>query len=305
MGFTVTAVTPTTIVRNDVKKALDTGVAYQVVLAFLGEDTTNGGYTITQSTSAPAAVTLTAGQALSINVPVANLPAGAANTPTIAVFLKAGAGNYTLSEFAYLDSTLSQDFNHIIVNKPLASAPGNFTFALLNSITADSTLGSRRPVGWDFTTLSPTTGGVTVTRQVTQVTVAPDTSADFQIVTTRTAQIAFQLLPNDIIDVVKGNAGDYVTYTASSGKVIQEAQMSLNTAAALITGNRPLKLLLPPDSQGLQEVRVYLGQLLQNQQQNEEAWTKTAPNPISYTYSAVSLDKLIISEHSEIQWKNS
>jgi hypothetical protein len=306
VGFTVSAITPTTpYTLNDIKKPLDTGVNYQVILAFLGSDTVNGGYTITVGSSASPPTTVSTGQGLYVRVPAANLPNAASNTPAIACFLKAGNGNYTLAEFAYLNVNSGADFDHVIFAKPLTSAPGNFTAALLQSASSDAVLGSRSTVGWDQSTLQPTTGGVTVTRSVTQVSVSPDNSADFNIVTTRTAEISFQLLANDILDVVQGNAGDFIQYTATSGKSIQESQMSLNTAAALIAGNNPMTLLMPPDSQNNQEIRLYLGQLLQNQTQNTEAWTKSATTPISYTYSAVSIDKLIISEHTEISFKTS
>jgi hypothetical protein len=302
VGFTVTAQAPTTLVLNDVKSALSS-VATQVILAFLGQDLVNGGYTITQSTSACAAVTPTAGQGLLINIPVANLSAvtNVGNCPAVAVFIKQGAANYVLAEFAYLAG--STDFNHMVVANPLQSAPSGFTAASLTSGASNTIWGSRLAGGWTFTTLSPTTGGVTVNRDVSTVSVSPDTAGDFNIAVTRTASIEFSLLPNDVINVVQGNAGNFVQYTASNGNVIQEAQMSLFTAAALILGNNPMTMLMPPDSNGIQEVRLYLGQLLQNQTSNTEAWVKTATTPIKYTLSAAPIDLLINSEHTEVVYK--
>lgn len=305
VGFTATLSNPT-IYLNSVKKALSLGTAYQVIWAFLGTDNVNNGYTITVASSAATGVTPTSGTpAIYVNIPAANLPNLAANTPAVAFFLKAGNGNYTLAEFAYLNVNSGADFNHTITEAPLFSAPGNFTATTLQTFAVDPVLGSRQAGGWTASTLTPTTGGVNVSRNVTQVTVRPDNSADFQIVTTRTVEISFQLLANDIINIVQGNAGSFVAYIAASGKNIQEAQLSLNTAAALITGNNPMALLMPPDALGLQEVRLYLGQLLQNQQQNQEAWTKTDTTPVSYTYSPVSLDKLTNSMNTEIQYKTS
>ena len=56
VGFTAT-LNATVPVYNDVKSKLVQGVAYQVVWAFVGSDSVNGGYTITQSSSAAPAVT--------------------------------------------------------------------------------------------------------------------------------------------------------------------------------------------------------------------------------------------------------
>jgi hypothetical protein len=301
VGFTAALINPTTLYLNSVKKALTLGTGYQVVWGYLGVDNVNGGYTVTVcSSAAPSVTPLSATPAIYMNIPAANLPAGAANTPAVAIFLKAGNGNYTLAEFAQLNVNSGIDFNHVITEAPLFSNPGNFTLATLQAATVDPTLGSRVAGGWSPTVLSPTTGGVTVTRSVTQVTVSPDNTADFQIVTTRTVQISFQLLANDVLNVIQGNAGSFVQYTSTNNGIIQEAQMSLNTAAALISGNNPMALLMPPDSSGNQEVRLYLGQLLQNQQQNTEDWKKDSTTPIGFTYSAVSIDKLTNSLNTEI-----
>jgi hypothetical protein len=303
VGFTVTTMAPTVSIPNDIRGPLISGTAYQVIWAFLGHDSVNNGYTVTAGSSASGAVTPSTGQGLLVNIPVGNFPAGSSNTPAIAIFTKAGNGNYNLNEFAYYNANSGYDFNHFLGYSPLFSAPGNFTASLLQSASSDPVLGSRSAVGWSKSTLSPTTGGVRVTREVTQVTVRPDTSADFPIATTRTAEITFQLLPNDIINVVEGNAGTYVQYTASNGFIYEEAQMSINTASALITGNNPMVLLMPPDNSGTQAVRLYLGQLLQNQTQNVENWTKTDTAPIGYTYSAVAIDTLTVSMPTEIQSK--
>lgn len=288
---------------NGPQKALNVGTQYQVIWAFLGLDSVNGGYTISQSSSAAPAVTITTNNpTILLNIPAANLPAGAVNTPAIAVFLKAGNGNYSLTEFAYLNVNSGLDFNFLVKIQPVQGAPAGFTSSLLTSGGSDPTLGSRLPYGWTFSALTPTTGGVKVTRQVSQVTFAPDTAADFNVTTTRTASIEFKLLPNDILDIIKANAGVYASYVAG-GHTYSEGEMSLNTAAALITGNSPLLMVMPPDALGVQETRLYLGQLLQNQEQNEEDWTKTAPTPITYKYNAVSVDKLTIGMSTELNVK--
>lgn len=298
LTFTASAVSPTVLDNNDVNQALPTSTNMQVIIGLMGRDVTNGGYTIGYCSPGSGIVSLTTGQAIEVKVPVANWPANVNKAIAAAIFLKIGASDFYLSNFAYIDPTV--DFSFLIKAKPLASAP-TFTSALLQSVTADDTLGDRSPLGITYRALSPTTGGVTVNREVSEVSIDPDTGNQFSVATTRTASISFQLLANDIRDVVAGNAGLYAQYT-SGGAVFKQAQMSLNTAAALITGNKPLKLVLPPDSLGVQEIRLYLGQLVQNQQANTEAWTKSATTPITYTYSPASIDKLINNQHTEIAY---
>jgi hypothetical protein len=300
VGFT-TALNAAVPVFNDVKQPLNMNVAYQVIWAFMGQDTVNKGYTITQSSSAAPAVTpVTATPSILLNIPAANLPAAAANTPVIAIFLKAGNGNYGLTEFAYLNSNNGLDFNHLIKGQPLNGAPVGILATDLTTGNPTALLGSRLAGGWVFSNKTPTTGGSTINREVTSVTVSPDNAADFNITTARTVSIEFSLLTNSILDIIEGNAGTYAAYTAG-GHSYQEGEMSINTAAALITGNAPLICFLPPDSSGVSEARLYLGQLLQNQTANTEAWTKTATTPIKYTFSAVAIDTLTDGMATEIQ----
>lgn len=296
--FTASAVSPTVLEINDVNQALPTSTNMQVILGLVGRDETNGGYTVAQCSPGSGIVSLTSEQVIEVKVPVGNWPANTNKATALAVFLKIGASDFYLADFAYLD--LDTDFSFTIKAKPLAGASA-FTSTLLQSTTSDDTLGDRLPKGITYRNLSPTTGGVTVNREVTSVSVDPDTGNAFGIASTRTASITFQLLANDIRDVVSGNAGVYAQYT-SGGYTYKQSKMSLNTAAALVTGNKPLKLVLPPDNNGTQEIRLYLGQLVQNQSANTEAWTKTATTPITYTFSPASIDKLINNQHVEIAY---
>lgn len=302
VGFT-TALNAASPLYNDVKKPLDLGVAYQVVWAFLGNDELNSGYTLSQSSSAAAAVTpITATPTILLNIPAANLPAGAANTPAIAIFLKAGNGNYGLTEFAYLDVSSGLDFNHLIKTKVFQGAPTGILAADLTGGNSTSILGSRLAGGWTFSNLTPSTGGTQIQREVTSVSVSPDNAADFNVTTTRTVSISFQLLSNDIIDIVRGNSGTEASYT-TGGHTYTEAETSINTAAAIIKGNNPLICVLPPDSNGVSETRLYIGQLLQNQTANTESWTKSATTPISFTFSAAPVDTLTDGMATELMVK--
>lgn len=303
VGLTITAsaITPTSLVRNDLNLKLDTSATYQVMIGLVGEDQTNGGYTVGYCSQGSGIVSLTTGQVIQVSVPNASWPANFSKAAAVALFLKINSADWQLAGFAYLDD--QNDFYHTIKAKPLPDAP-KFTTAVLRSTTADSVLGDRAGTGYTYTSLTPTTGGVTVNRETTTVSVPIDTAADFQLTSARTATISFQLLSNNIVDVVRGNAGNFAQYTAG-GATFQEAEMSINVAVARVTGNKPIKMLLPPDSLGRQEVRLYLGQLTTNQTGNSEAWTKTAPTPIGFTFSAVPMDKLLQSQHGEISYLRS
>lgn len=295
--FTAAAVTPTTTLINDIKLPLP-AATYNVIVALVGEDKTNGGYSVGVGTAASANVVLTAGQGILVTILNADFPANMGKAACAAIFLKQGSADYQLADFAYIDPTT--DFKHVVVAKPLITAPF-FTAALLNAATADDTLGDRTPTGYDYVNLTPTTGGVQVTRDVTTVTVSPDNTPDFDVATARSTTIAFQLLPNDVLDVVRASAGNYVKYT--SGVVIEEAQQSLATAVAKLIGNKPFKLIMPPDSSGYSEVRLYLGGLIQNQVAFTENWQKAATTPIQYTFATAIQDRLLVDEHVEVIYK--
>lgn len=301
VGLTISAsaITPTTLLINDVKNKLDITASYQVMIGLVGEDNTNAGYTVGFCSQGSGVISsLSAGQGIQISVSNASWPANFGQAAAVAVFLKINSADWQLAEFAYLDD--QYDFSHVITTRPIVDNP-KFTTTVLRSATADATLGDRSPTGYTYTALSPTTGGVTVNRETTTITVSPDTSSDFTLTSSRTASIQFQLLANDVVDIVRGNAGNYVEYT-SGGATFKQAEMSLNVAVARILGNKPVKLLLPPDSRNRQETRLYLGQLTTNQTANTEAWTKTATTPVGFTYSAVPIDTLLQGMHSEITY---
>lgn len=298
LTFTASGVTPTDLLLNDVKADLDTTATYQVIVGLLGRDTTNKGFTVGRCSPSSGNLVVTAGQVICVSVVNANWPADFSSAICAAIFLKKNSGDFQLADFAYIDA--SNNFNHAIMAEPVISAP-SFAIATLQSTTVDDTLGDRAPLGVTYAVLSPTTQGVHVARNVDTVTVSPDNSTDFQIATARSTEITFQLLPNDIKSIVRASAGNYAKYT-NAGRDIEESQMSLLTASALLTGNAPFKLLLPPDRNGRQEVRLYLGTIRQNQTQWTEDWTKTAPTPVSFTFSTVSLDRLINDMHIEMAY---
>lgn len=303
LTFSASSVTPSIYDNADKRLNLDSSLDYQVILTPMGLDLTNSGYTMGQGSVNSGTLNIgSAGDGIKVSVTNANLSAlggGAAGLFAIGVWLKIGAANFQLVDVGYCDP--SEDFVHVVMTKPSREALTK-TSTLLQNTTADDDLGDRAPVGVNFRTLSPLTGTVTVDRAVDAVEFRPNTSANFSGATTRTAAIRFQLLSNDVRDVVGGNAGTFVRYT-HSGTTYEEAQMSIQTASVKITGNKPMVLLMPVDKQGYQEVRLYLGQLLENQEANTEDWAKDDQTPISYAYQPVPSDTLLDGIPTEVIWK--
>lgn len=300
LTFTASAATPTSLLLNDANPDLDTTASYYVTIAPVGEDKTNGGITFGATSPVTGPITVTAGQGILVNVANANYVSNMSSAMAMAVFLRKNSGNYQLQGYAYIDP--SNDFNYMITSEPLATA-SSYTAALLQSTTADDAIGSRVPYAITYAALTPTTGGVNVSRDVASVTVSPDNAPDYQLATARGTTITFGLLPNDIKQVVQANAGNYAKYSVSGGHIVETSNMSLATAVALITGNMPLKLVLPPDANRVQEIRLYMGTITQNQSSGAEPWSKTSTTPLQFTFANVLVDALLNDVQVEVCYK--
>lgn len=299
LTFTASAVTPVDSSLNDVRRALDPSVTYQVSIGLLGRDSTTGGYTVGRCSPSSGDLTISAGQGIQISVQNEDWPAGVEEAFAVAVWLKSGAGNFALCQYAYMDP--DADFVTAVFARPTSESMRK-SITLLQSASSDDDLGDRDAKGFTFRTPTPTSGGVQISRDVSTVTFTPDTANDFQGTTTRTASISFELLQNDVKDIVDANAGTYIKHTFE-GTTYEESQMSLFSASARLTGNKPLKLVMPQDGNGYQEIRLYIGQLTQNQEGNQESWTKDNQTTVSYSYSPAPLDTLVQGVNTEITYK--
>jgi len=298
--FDASAVSPSAFLNNDVNSNLSTSTTYQVAMCLLGRDIVNGGYTIGPVSPGSGVLSLTSGQIIRIHVSNGNWPANYNLAIAAAIFLKSGSGNFQLADFAYIDTT--KDFNYAVMAQPLTSSP-TYTYSTLQSNTNDSFLGSRAPYGVTYTTLGPTTQGVSINRDVTTVTISPDNAPDFQLTTSRAANIQFQTLPNAVLDFVKSSAGLYATFAGDGTSTIEVAQQTLLTATALVKGNRALILNMPVDATGVGETRLFIGNLTANQVASSVSFTKTAQAPIQYNLQTAPIDTLVGSQHSEIIYK--
>jgi hypothetical protein len=297
LTFTASGVTPDDLLINDTQSALSTSDTYQVIVGLVGRDP-KGGYTVGYCSPSSGNLTITAGQVIKVSVLNANWPANFNYATAAVIFLKTNAGNFQLCQFSYIDP--SDDFITFIPTKPLRAAP-SFTSALLQSTTSDPILGSRSGLGVTYLEITPTTGTFTFRNPVSNVTVSPNNAGDFQIATNRSVGVEFQSLSNDLKAFVQSAAGNYVSYT-TGGSTYKEARRALNTAQAILRGNKPIQVFMPPDPTGAQEVRLLVGQLTVNQTELTEAWSKTATTPVTFRFDAASLDRLINNMHTEISY---
>lgn len=303
LAFSASGTAQTTFDNNSSRSPLDVTATYQVALTALGVDLANGGYTVGPSTVSSGNLVLTSALP-GIKVSIASgalsgLGGSVAEMFAVAVWLKTGAGNFVLTDHAYVDP--SQDFVHMVCTKPRRSGISK-TLVQLQGSTQDDDLGSRVPYGCTFRATPTTTGGVTLNRTGDKVSFSPDNAGNFDEKTTRTVSIEFSVLSADLRDQVNANAGTYVRYTHSAVEY-EEAQMSEYTTAVSVPGCKPIIMVQPPDSLGFQAVTCFLGQILQNQSDNTLAYTKDNQIETKYVLSAVPNDTLTNNMNTELQWK--
>ena len=293
--------TPVTRVNNEVRSDLTTGVAYQVVLACMGYDIVNGGWCIGVASQPSGSVTLsTAGQGIAVNVPNGSWPGGmftAGDHRLVAVFLKAGAGSYTLCDFAYVDP--SNNFNFLINAQPFSGTPTR-SLAFLQAASTDSVFVSRAPYPGAETSVGVTSGGVTIDRGVSQANISPDNAPDYSVVTSRSCNVTFSSLQNNVVDIVRGSSGLYAQFTAIDGNAIQVAQSTMLTASAVLKGNAMIVINEPADSYGISATRLLLGNLTISQTQVTISRNKTSPALVNYNLQTAAVDGLLVNMNSEV-----
>jgi hypothetical protein len=179
------------------------------------------------------------------------------------------------------------------------------------NVPSDVILGSRGgqavtgicgPLGVSYLEITPTTGVFNFKRPVTNVQVSPNNAPDFQVATGRGVGISFESLVNDIKTFVQASAGVYAKFVGDNASNITIGLLSLNTAQAILRGNRSVQVFLPPDAAGNQEIRLLLGMLTFNQIELDEAWSKSATTPVRFQFDPASLDRLITNQHTEVQY---
>lgn len=293
------AVTPTTpILNNEIRADLDPSATYQFVIGLWGYDKPNQGWTIGKCSQPSAATTITAGQFIRLSVPNASWPVGFSGTKLVAVFMKKGASDYQLCQLAYLDP--ANEFNTAIAAECFPVTPVR-TLAFLQNASGDSTMGSMLPYPMSQEDVGTTTGGVNYDRSAATVTVSPDNTTDYNVVTARGCSLSFNLLASDVRDVVKATAGIDVKYVGNDGANYEEAQQTLITAAAILKGNRHI-IVNETTSDGTPVIRILVGNLTTSQAAVTVSRTKTAVAQLQFNLQTASVDALLNGLDSEIAY---
>jgi hypothetical protein len=297
VDFTASVVTsPTKLFLNDIQTGLPISDSLEVCVTPVGEDKTNTGLTVGPATDESGDLEVTAaGQVIKVVIENADFPTNFGKG-LAAIWLKEGAGDYKLARFSYVDP--AKDFITHVMTRPLATVQ-EFAYSLLASSTADDDLGDRNPEGWNRVRYGPTTGGVDVERIVDEVTIDIDTSTGFPIATARSTTVSFRVAANDILDIVRAGAGNFVRNT-HAGVEYEEALQSLATANARVTGVKPFMLIMPINSRGFQEIRLFIGSLTTNQVGFTQNWGKTGLANTSYVFRTAIQDRLLPDQHCEI-----
>lgn len=296
LTWTASSVLTTDQLVNDVNPRLDTTASYYFMIAPLGEDKVNGGYTIGSASPIVGPLTIdgTTTNGFCLQILAANFTTNLNKAGGCLVFMRKNSSDYIPHSIAVVDSN-GNDFSTTIVSEPLPGAVG-YTAAQLQTAVVDTAtpFGSRNPYGYSWVLLSPTTGGVTVTFDANEVPVSPDSGPDFNAVAGRGCSFSFSLLANAIKDVIRANAGNYAKYTLpGSTKIVEVATMSMQTAVSIISGNKPWKLVMPPDANRTSEVQVFYAAVTQNQTGGSMLWSKSATTPVQMSVENINVDTLL------------
>lgn len=296
LTWAASTISVTDVLVNSENPKLDETAQYYFIIAPLGEDKVYGGYTIGAGSpvSGPVTVSNNLTQGICLQIAASNFTSNLTMAGGMMIFMRKNSSNYIPHSVAYIDPD-GNDFSVTIVNEPIPGAV-SYTAAQIQTSVVDATgpFGSRVPYGYQYVALSPTTGGVTVNFDANQVPVSPDTGPDYNAVAGRGFSFTFNLLANAIKNVIQANAGNYVKYTLpGSTKVVEMANMANQTAIALLAGNKPWKMVMPPDANRVSEVQVFYATITQNQSANTMAWTKTATTPVSFNVQTINVDTLL------------
>jgi hypothetical protein len=294
MAFVASGYVADNIFYNSFRAPLLRTDTYQVAVTLTGQDTTTDGYSSTVSTSPSGNIVLTGSQNV-INVYLSNAswPSNFSNAAFVCVWLKTNSGGFQLAECVAVDAI--NDMVVTVKAKPMAQYT-QIPIATLQASSSNSSypeLGDRNPQGFQFVTQSPTTETVNVIFNPSgKVTFSPNNAADFDAISSRSAEVQYQVLANDVLTFCRASFGDYTQVTAN-GHVYQQADLAANTAQIVVQGNRPFIVTPPPDpATGVSEQVLFTSLFLKNLDSITQAWSKKAQTPTPYHFVTVPSDYL-------------
>lgn len=296
ISYTASGSTLDDLVSNSILNPLATGVNYEVVLALVGNDQTTKGLSYSRSTPSSGVLTLTGNNnAIAVTIPNASWPTNYQYAGFVAVFLKQGSADaFQLAACQAIDTT--NDMVIFILAAPQSTA-NKYTISQLNSTStiSDNSLGDRKPTGYDFFQITPTTRDITQKDTVpAQITFTPNTSADFNVATTRGFDVEFFSEANDVKTLIQAGAGDYGSKVIG-GVTYKQSARAINTAQIKLPGVMPLVIIMPPDPVlGVGETMLCTSLLLQNQDELSLAWSKRNETPVRWHFQSISSEVSMI-----------
>lgn len=284
------AVTPSKYTNTQGGKKLSG--SYKIAVAPFGRDIVNFGYTFGIPTAFQGmAVSITSGQGLLIRIATGAKPGFMSKTIAMAVFLQKGSADPWLAGYAFIDN--SADFAYLQMTEPGADVP-TFTTTQLSAGTVVSPSGSRDPYGVTYRKITPTTGGVRFTHRRQKVQVSPDQTLDYEAPTAAATDISFRAYRQGIEDVTYSIGGNFTSFTDTNSDLVELGESDLYTTAAAVEGNRAIKIVMPRQPGGLQQQRLYIGNLTVNSADVTEEYLKTAQAALDFNFTAASYDDLLV-----------
>lgn len=297
LAFSASGSLMTDYVHNSIQAPLATGVNYNVVVALVGKDNATDGWSVTPTSAPCGQFQITNVQnSIKVMIPNASWLTNFQYAGYVAVFLAQGAGNYQLAQCAPVDPSFDMCITISAVPLPQAESWPLGTLTSTTTVSSNA-LGDRKPTGYTFTTLTPTTEDITLTDSVGgSVTFTPNNSSDFTIATARSFGIQFKTEANDVKTFIQASAGEFSS-TSNAGRTFQMSARAINTAQVIIKGNTPLIVTMPPDpTLGVGEKMLCTSMLLQNQESLALVWSKKNQSPVSWSFQTVPNDVLMFNQ---------
>lgn len=285
---------------SSIKQPLPTATNLQFRVALMGRNTIiygNGGYSVTPASPATGILQLTGTQAAEIIVPLGNWPSNFQYAAAVVVYIKIGSRDWQIAGFRQIVDDI--DFTTTITRKPTSSV--TFSDVILTTFdTSTKELGDRRPLGYTYDELAPTTEDVLITYDTEAIQFSPNNTIDWSGATARSVGVQFQLLNNVLKSLIQSTAGDFDQFTDVNGNVIKEAEQAIYTAQFVAAGNRPLRLVFPINPDGSQETLLLLGLFLTNQKQVQFALSKKKQAPVNFVFEPAGLDAVLNNQATAI-----
>lgn len=292
----VSVVTPDVFSKNS--SLLPLNGSYKITTALMGFDMTNRGYTLGISSAQSATVSPTLGDGILIRID-SPYPAGMENAIAAAIWVQQGSADPQLTSFGFIDPFT--DFSYLLMSRPLRSAL-MADQAVLGAATATTDLGDRDAKQVIYTDFIPTTRGVRRNHRFTKVPYAPDDSVDSDVITAHGTDMAFSCYTDSLELLAQAIAGDYVQFTDTDSSIVTQLESNLYATTSNVEGNRPLRVLSPPNNLGEEVTTLYVGNVAVNSDDFTEQRLKTEAGTVDFLLKAANFDRLLTPMRTGIRW---